>query len=226
MLGYCGFVLAGHLDLSASGERRTRTVRARRVGGERRQVTGRNRAGRFDRPHGKSRVWAFPWSSSKEPATRRCGARSGISPARRCRDEPGNVGIAGHRDTFFRPLAKYPARRHHHAHDAAWRVSLPRGVHEGGESRQRGCVEFRRKRNPDAGHVLSVLLCRLGSRAIYRPGGTGHLRTGVNSRLTSLADVTIAVDQAVLQRLGRPQDVVAVHVALDALERLARGLRQ
>jgi len=32
-----------------------------------------------------------------------CGARWDIFPARRC-GRAGNVGLAGHRDTFFRPL--------------------------------------------------------------------------------------------------------------------------
>jgi len=32
------------------------------------------------------------------------GAQSDIYPVQRCPGESGNVGLAGHRDTFFRPL--------------------------------------------------------------------------------------------------------------------------
>jgi len=46
----------------------------------------------------RSRVWAFPWSSS---TLRRA---VGHIPDTALPGQPGNVGISGHRDTFFRPL--------------------------------------------------------------------------------------------------------------------------
>ena len=85
--------------------------------------------------------------------------------ARGCPGQPAMSESPRHRDTFFRPLAKHPARRHRSRSPRPGRLPLPRRVDQSGEPRRRRRAEFGWNRDPDSGHLLSVLLRGRGAEA-------------------------------------------------------------
>ena len=84
--------------------------------------------------------------------------------------QPGNVGLAGHRDSFFSPLKVYRERRPHHGHDAKRRIPIPCRVHSNRSADGGLRIASRRRRRPHAGHLLSPQFCGTGPRTVYRTG--------------------------------------------------------
>ena len=85
----------------------------------------------------------------------------------------GNVGLAGHRDTFFRSLKDVKIKDEVQFSTLDRQFQVRSGVAQGGGSRQcRGTRSVRRKR-ADAGDLLPFLFRRAGAQAVDRKGKTG-----------------------------------------------------
>ena len=87
--------------------------------------------------------------------------------------QPGNVGLSGHRDTFFRPLKdlriKDEVQLSTLKGDFKYEVESLQG---GGAGQCRG-TRFVRRERADAGDLLPFLLRRAGAPAVDRKGKTG-----------------------------------------------------
>ena len=81
----------------------------------------------------------------------------------------GNAGIAGHRDGFFRGLKDIRRRRRHRAQTPRWPGDLSRRADLDCRARGRLGAGPDAVAVADAGHLLPVLLRRLGAAAVHRP---------------------------------------------------------
>ena len=83
----------------------------------------------------------------------------------------GNIGLSGHRDTFFRPLRNIRVGDPHRGHDTIeGRLPLPRRIDARCRSARCFCPRFEPDRDSNFGNLLSLLLCRPRSQALYRSG--------------------------------------------------------
>ncbi len=92
--------------------------------------------------------------------------------------EAGNVGLAGHRDTFFRPLKDLKIKDEIQFSTLNRRFQVPsRVAQDRGAGECRGTRSVRRER-ADAGDLLPFLLRGAGAQAVDCKGKTGVIANG------------------------------------------------
>ena len=91
--------------------------------------------------------------------------------------QPGNVGIAGHRDTVFRPLRniKVGDPMQLTTSDRLYRYKISKTRDR--RTRRRLCPRSNQGADADAGHLLSVRLRGARAETIHRSGAAGRQRT-------------------------------------------------
>ena len=110
----------------------------------------------------RSRVWACrPWCCMGRMRAH-CAAARATSKTPPLPGEPGNIAIAGHRDSFFRPIRRCPCRRRHLPGHTPGTIRVPRLVAWRRSTQRRQRARRDRRRHPHADHVLSLLARRAG----------------------------------------------------------------